>query len=52
MLHDVSKKKLTILSSHIKHLSKSPKKILTALPDEIGELKELERLDVRLETGD
>ena len=44
MLDDVSKKKLTVLSSHIKHLNKLWVLLwgdiqLTTLPDEISELK-------------
>ena len=46
---DVSKIRLTVLSSHIKHLNKLwvlllSDNQLTTLPDDIGELKELEML--------
>ena len=51
---DVSKIMLTVLSPHIKHLNKLwvlllSDNQLTKLPDEIGELKELERLNVRMD---
>ena len=46
---DMGKIMLTVLSSHIKHLNKlwvllSSDNQLTTLPDDIGELKELEML--------
>ena len=48
---DVSKIKLSVLSSHIKHLSKFQNLFLsynqlTTLPDDIGDLKELVWLKV------